>query len=517
MQALGVTGNFSAGDERFHAGAAAHDTSDRVIWDGTTLWFDSDGTGSQAMLRVATFVAGSAVAATDIVVDNGAPPGTGVGGEGNDSLTGTSGNDTIEGLGGNDTINGLTGNDSLTGGQGGDLLNGGDGNDTLAGWYSEPTWWDNELVADTMNGGLGDDVFYVDHAADSLSDTGGIEIVYAADMDWTLGTGFENLVIYNDRSEAGGIGIGNELNNHIRSTYGPTRLEGRGGDDTLTSHPSWGGSDLLGGEGNDSLDGVGNLDGGSGNDTLLAVGGGISDLTGGTGADSFIFRYPSGDRIWDFSSGTDRIRLDAREMSQLGMSGTLAAGDPRFYSAGGATAGHDADDRIIFDPLSGRLYFDRDGSGAEESQILGTLYRDGAPAALSATDITIDNGAEARSGTAGNDSLVGGSGNDAISGLGGNDTLVGLDGHDTLDGGPRRRHHGRRSAQRRYYASTATSSSRTRRDGAAASTRLIADVSWTLGAGSKISNLLEGAAGALEGTGNARREPDHRATPPRTS
>src|SRR6185503_18845601 len=39
MTAIGPSGNFVAGDARFFAGTAAHDADDRVIWDGTSLWY----------------------------------------------------------------------------------------------------------------------------------------------------------------------------------------------------------------------------------------------------------------------------------------------------------------------------------------------------------------------------------------------------------------------------------------------------------------------------------------------
>src|SRR4029077_20161538 len=132
-------------------------------------------------------------------------------------------------------------------------------------------------------------------------------------------------------------------------------------------------------------------------------------------------------------SGVDRLRLDSRAMPELGASGAFAAGDPRFFAAPGADAGHDADDRLVYDTSSGRLYFDPDGSGAGAADVLATFQ--GAPA-LVATDITVDNGTgQTTNGTAANDSLTGTEGNDSMSGLAGNDTINALGGDDTLDGG----------------------------------------------------------------------------------
>jgi len=45
----------------------------------------------------------------------------------------------------------------------------------------------------------------------------------------------------------------------------------------------------------------------------------------------------------------------------VGASGNFAANDARFYAAAGASSGHDASDRIVYDTLTGRLYYDPDG------------------------------------------------------------------------------------------------------------------------------------------------------------
>jgi Ca2+-binding RTX toxin-like protein len=494
MTALGAGGNFSAGDARFWASASgtAHDADDRVLYNSTTrqVFYDPDGNGGAAPQLIATLQSGATLVATNIVVDNP------------NRITGTAGDDTLYGTAANDTIDGLGGNDSLIGGDGQDSLIGGAGNDTLNGFFSED-FWDTELHAETLDGGLGDDYYKIDHPGDVLSDAGGDDTVLAQDMDWTLGAGFENLVLYNDISEGSYVGIGNELGNVIEISYAGSRLEGRGGDDTLLGASE--NDTLLGGDGNDSLDAGEEsdvVDGGSGNDTLISSGG---TLTGGAGADSFLFDSASGDAITDFSSGVDRIRLDARQMPELGRSGTLSEGDPRFYAAAGAAAGHDADDRLVYNTSSGELYFDPDGDGAAEASRIATLRIGGGAATLAAADITVDNGGGTQDGTAGNDSLVGGSGNDLLSGLGGNDTLVGLGGNDTLDGGTGTDRMEGGPHDDTYYATSGDVIVELAGFENGLFDTVIADVSWTLEENVETLQLLEGAAGAIRGTGNAGR------------
>jgi len=432
----GVSGRFATGDARFFAAAGAtggHDADDRVIYNTTTgqLFYDADGNGAGASQLIATLQGAPALAASDIFV---APQGTSIiigtpfddsliGTPGNDSILGLAGNDRIEGREGNDTLEGGAGNDDLSGWDGSDQLFGGDGNDTLAGGLAEP----RDSSADTLNGGLGDDLYVVDTSNDVLSDAGGIDTVEALDLDWTLGAGFENLALNNDISEFPSTGIGNDLDNVMSITFAGGHLEGRGGNDTLLGS---GRSDaLLGQDGNDSIDGRG------GSDTIEG-GAGIDTLTG-HGDANFVFSAAPGaanaDLITDFGP-QDTIRLDARVMTNLGASGRFAAGDGRFFAAAGATGGHDTDDRVIYNTSTGQLFYDADGSGAGSAQLIATLQ--GAPT-LVATSITVDNapGGQTITGTAGNDSITGTPNNDSIDGLAGNDTIDGAGGDDTLLGG----------------------------------------------------------------------------------
>jgi Ca2+-binding RTX toxin-like protein len=90
--------------------------------------------------------------------------------------------------------------------------------------------------------------------------------------------------------------------------------------------------------------------------------------------------------VGGFASGWDNLRLDHNGFTNIGALGEFAAGDGRFYAAAGATAGHDADDRLIYNTTTGQLYYDADGSGGGAAQLVATF--DGAPA-VTATDVWV--------------------------------------------------------------------------------------------------------------------------------
>jgi Ca2+-binding RTX toxin-like protein len=224
-------------------------------------------------------------------------------------------------------------------------------------------------------------------------------------------------------------GTGNAIDNQIGGNSNDNRLMGLEGNDTL-----------IGFRGSDTLDG------GAGNDTLT---GDLDVADYPHGPDHFIFDATPGsanaDTITDFSSASDKIHLDGRVMPEIGPSGNFSGGDVRFYAAAGATGGHDADDRVVYDTSSGNLYYDADGNGSGAAQLIATVQTFGAVATLAATDIVVDNGTptptptptpgQSFSGTAGNDTIVGTSGNDTIYGNAGNDWLEGRGGNDLVSGG----------------------------------------------------------------------------------
>lgn len=236
---------------------------------------------------------------------------------------------------GNGLANALTGNAAanvLTGGGGNDILNGAGG-------------------ADTLNGGAGNDIYIVD-ASDILSEAagGGTDTVQAS-ISYTLGAEIENLVLTGGSSTTG---TGNGLNNVITGNAGSNTLTGADGLDTLS-----------GGLGGDVLNG------GNGNDKLYG-GIGLDRLTGGTGADGFYMdtalSATNVDTILDFVAVDDTIYLNRSTFSAIGANGALSAS--AFVSG---TAAADADDRIVYDAASGKIYYDADGNGMGAAVLFATV------------------------------------------------------------------------------------------------------------------------------------------------
>jgi Ca2+-binding RTX toxin-like protein len=320
-----------------------------------------DGTpfGALSIRMTVTDTAGRA--ASDVFV-------IGPASSGNDSLSGTAGGDRYDGLGGNDTIDGAGGNDYLVGNSGADSLIGSAGNDTLIGGTGNDRL-DGGTGNDAMLGGAGNDTYVVDNASDKVYETttvggstnaGGADKVFSS-VSFNLaaykGVSFvENMTL---TGTAAISGTGNALANTITGNSGRNVLSGGSGNDTLS-----------GGAGNDTLVG------GSGNDSL----------TGGTGLDVFRFNTAlsaatNRDRITDFNVADDTIQLENTVFTKLTTTGTLASGLLRIGSAAA-----DRNDHLIYNPTTGALSYDADGSGAGAAVQLATL---GAGLALTASDFFI--------------------------------------------------------------------------------------------------------------------------------
>jgi trimeric autotransporter adhesin len=199
--------------------------------------------------------------------------------------------DQLSGLGGGDFLHGLGGDDSLSGGAG---------------------------AANTLFGGAGNDLYYVEAAGDSVVELAGegADMVLTALSQLIMAGNVEALVY----TGAGSFfGLGNAGNNSI-----------------------------VGGSGADALYADSGAD-------LLIGGSGADELHGGAGADQF--RYLGGetglDRILDFQSGADRILLSGAFYSPTG---TVA-----FVNGSSATSASSA---FLYDAGTGILSFDADGNGA---------------------------------------------------------------------------------------------------------------------------------------------------------
>ena len=242
-----------------------------------------------------------------------------IGGDGSDTLIGNSLNNRLNGMRGHDTLRGGRGDDTLNGGAGNDTLIGGAGNDTYVVGATGDRVFETTTITGKINAGGTDTV----RSAVSFSLDSGAGVRFVENLTLT-GTGAIN-------------GVGNALGNTLTGNVAKNVLNG--------------------GRGNDVLNGL------AGTDTL----------TGGSGADSFIFNTALGsgnvDRVTDFNVLADTIGLENVIFADLA-DGTLAASAFAHNTSGNAA---DASDRIIYESDTGRLYFDRDGTGAAAKVHFATL------------------------------------------------------------------------------------------------------------------------------------------------
>ena len=216
----------------------------------------------------------------------------------------------------NDSLYGDGGNDTLTGNQGDDKLYGGTDNDRLDGGDG----------VDTMEGGTGNDTYVVDNARDVVTELGsqGIDTVESF-ITTTLGANVENLAL---QGNANINGFGNAGANVISDNAGNNMLVGGLGADIIRL---------------------------------------------GAGKDSVLFNSALGngniDRIEGFNVADDHIKLEDAVFRAVGPANSWLAADA-FWTGPSA---HDASDRIIYDRVSGALYYDADGTGSAAQVQFATL------------------------------------------------------------------------------------------------------------------------------------------------
>lgn len=211
----------------------------------------------------------------------------------------------------------------------GQVINGTSANNTLVGTDLADKL-DGKQGADTMTGGLGDDIYIVDNAGDVVNEFagGGIDLV-ASSINYVLPEHVELLMM-----TAGNFtGTGNAAANVIVASSGNNNLYGLGGNDVLAAR---GGNDkLYGGEGDDLLSGEGgndDLDAGTGNDKLFA----------GDGNDKLI--DAGGDNLFGGGVGNDTVTAaDGQDLIIAGTGNdTVTGGGGNDFIDGGI--GNDAID-----------------------------------------------------------------------------------------------------------------------------------------------------------------------------
>lgn len=230
-------------------------------------------------------------------------------------MDGGAGNDRVFGFAGDDWLIGGEGNDTLYGGDGDDLLNGGPGVDVLSG----SNGYDTVTYADATQGLTAD-------LANSANNAGAAANDVFSSMENLTGSALDDTL------------RGNQVRNVLEGGAGADTLFGMAGADTVR-----------GGDGNDFIDG------GAAKDVL----------TGGAGADTFYFAsaLEAGDTITDFSAD-DMIALSGAGF------GIADLENIQFVTGGAPTEQTPA---ILYDPNTGRLNWDGDGSGSGKPVTLAVL------------------------------------------------------------------------------------------------------------------------------------------------
>ncbi|NCR54093.1 MAG: calcium-binding protein [Microcystis aeruginosa L211-07] len=296
------------------------------------------------------------------------------------------------------------------------------------------------MGSDSLEGGNGNDVYYVDNSGDLVLETvtgstGGTDLVYAS-VSYTLPNLVENLTLTGNSAINA---TGNSLNNTIIGNNGNNYLLGDAGNDKL-----------------DGKAGVDTLDGGAGNDTYTIDN--VNDvIIDSAGTDTV-----SASITYTLAAGLENLTLTGNgNLNGTGnsLNNTIIGNNGNNYLLG--DGGNDTlDGKAGVDTLDGGagndtytidnlndVIIDSAGTDTVSASITYTLADNlenltlTGSTAINGTGnngnnvITGNSGANLLSGLDGNDSLNGGNGNDTLLGGNGDDTLVGGTGNDSLTGG----------------------------------------------------------------------------------
>ena len=338
----------------------------------------------------------------NLTANSGAVASTISGGSGNDSILGgsaadniygNSGNDSITANAGNDVVDGGAGNDTIVGGTGVDNLTGSDGDDTFN--VTTTTDFIGLATVESVSGGAGNDnLAFVENTA-----------ITVAAADLAAISGIERITI-NGTANAGSV----TLTDAVYTSNAVETLRIIDGDltqGTLTVTAS-------------ALTGTNSIHVTANSSTTVN-----DTLTGGAGADTFVFATTAGLESTDTvvgGAGTDTISLTASAAVTANLTGVRTVERV-------VTTGNGGDVSITV------------GSDSTIAAT-GTLTVDASSITNNAYDLFYDGSAETTSttvqnitGTAGTDTITGGSGNDVINGGDASDTITGGAGIDNLSGG----------------------------------------------------------------------------------
>ncbi|MEI6285058.1 MAG: S8 family serine peptidase [Bacillota bacterium] len=319
------------------------------------------------------------------IIDGGAGIDTMLGGKGNDTYiidngfdrvfeADSEGIDTVQAsmsytLGANFENLTLIGTDAInaTGNELNNILTGNDGDNKL----------DGQIGADTMAGGKGNDIYFVDNAGDKVVENAGEGTdTIISSVDYVLASDVENLVLIGAAKTAYGNGfdnqiIGNELDNRI-----------------------------LGGKGDDQL-------------------------SGGLGKDQYYFSYDGNDTIYekyDAVQGNDEdaIIFLGNKIDSIVFYRTITGDLIITYKDNYASASNS---------ITVKNHFSNAGAQIEKVQFNDSTFVD--KKFIEANCVYV----ESFTGTSGNDNLTGTAGKDVLIGQDGADIMDGKEGVDVMIGG----------------------------------------------------------------------------------
>lgn len=327
---------------------------------------------------------------------------------GNDQLIGTTADEIIKGLDGNDYIYGAGGADRLIGGKGDDALDGSDGDnlaDTLLGGAGDDRLGGGS--GDILDGGTGTDFFalFLGDTTKGLKldldglTSGGIlhlkDGTLVRNMEsgkLNLGSGADKVSI-GDAKVAVYAGAGNDV---LTGGDGADTLGGGADNDTIDGGKGsdWvsyqgvsgnlhidlniqGEAQAVGGNGgSDVLISIENLQGGAGDDTLIGDShdnkidsyGGADTITGGGGADTFVFTYAGQSQAFSPVTITDLSNDDTIDVSGIDADSTTD-GDQAFTHV--AHFSHHAGELIVFKSGADTVVqMDTNGDGSADEGIV---------------------------------------------------------------------------------------------------------------------------------------------------